>query len=58
MSDEHAVSRRASLRTLGAAGAAVVFGGTVSAQNEAAGKDAHAANVVDVAASRMLNGHS
>ena len=62
MSDERSVSRRATLKGLGAMGAVAVLGGPVAAQAPAtqkpAGQDKPAGNVVDVAVSRMTKGHS
>ncbi len=66
MSEPRAVSRRASLRRLSAAGAAIVLG-SAGASSAGQGQDPKpptgtqgkaAANVVDVAADRMANGHS
>ncbi len=52
MTDTHRVSRRDTLKGLGAVGAAVVLGGaTVGAKQQPA-------DVVEVAASRMLKEHS
>ncbi len=64
MSDEHSVSRRASLKTLGATGALLALGGTEAASRQGAGKpaastqDTPAVNVVDVATGRFAKGHS
>ncbi len=65
MSEEHSMSRRASLKSLGAMGGAMVFGAARvgSAQSEAkpatnGDKDKQAENVVDVAVDRMSKGHS
>ncbi len=65
MSEEHSMSRRASLKSLGAMGGAMVFGAARvgSAQSEArpatkGGEDKQAVNVVDVAVDRMSKGHS
>jgi hypothetical protein len=64
MSEGHSVSRRASLKSLGVIGAAVVFGGAASAQVPAESKPAGSAkdkppvNVVDLAADRFAKGHS
>ena len=63
MSEEHRVSRRASLKSLGAAGAVLVLGGRTAARQAepkpAAGAEAkQAANVVDVATGRFMKGHS
>lgn len=64
MSDEHAVSRRASLKSLGAMGAVMVFGGAAAAQAPGQPKPARsdqgkpAVNVVDLAVDRMTKGHS
>ncbi len=64
MSEEHCVSRRASLKSLGAIGAAIVLGGPAAGQApgepKPAGSDQgkQAVNVVDVAADRFAKGHS
>jgi hypothetical protein len=64
MSEHHSVSRRASLKTLGAVGAALAFGGRVGAQSPmppepaAANARKQAANVVDVAFDRFSKAHS
>ncbi len=65
MSKEHSMSRRASLKSLGAMGAAMVFGAARigSAQSEVkpatkGDKDKQAVNVADVAVERMSRGHS
>ncbi len=64
MRDEHGVSRRESLISLGAIGAAMAFGGAAAAQSPGdakpaqGDKDKPAANVVDVAVGRMAKGHS
>ena len=59
MSDGHAVSRRQSLKELGAVGAAFALGGVapLEAQNPP-DKEKPSTGVVDVAADRMLKGHS
>ena len=64
MSEEHSVSRRVSLKRLGAVGAAMVLGGAAAtpppAQREPAktDKDKPAANAVDLALARFGKGHS
>ncbi len=62
MSDEHSVSRRATLKGLGAMGAVIALGGGAAAQApgepKPAGKDKQAATVVDVATARFAKGHS
>lgn len=64
MSEEHAVSRRASLKSLGAVGAALVLGGPAAAaapQGEpkaASTQDKQPTSVVDVASGRFMKGHS
>jgi hypothetical protein len=64
MSGEHRVSRRASLRSLGAASAAVVLGGVSptaqqpAANSVAGGPGASLPNVVDLAVARFGKGHS
>ncbi len=64
MHDEHRVSRRASLKGLGAMGAAMVLGGPASAQVPSDAKPAKATqdkpaiNVVDLAADRFAKGHA
>ncbi len=65
MSEEHSMSRRASLKSLGAMGGAMAFGAARvgSAQSEAkpatkGDKDKQAVNVVDVAVDRMSKGHT
>ncbi len=65
MSEEHSMSRRASLKGIGAIGAAMVLGAAPVdlAQSEAkpatkGEKDKQAVNVVDVAADRMSKGYS
>lgn len=64
MSEEHAVSRRASLKSLGTAGAVLVLGGPVAAVAQgdpkaaASTQGAQPANVVDVATGRFMKGHS
>ncbi len=64
MSEEHSgVSRRATLKSLGAAGAVLVLGGTAVAgqadpKPAPAGQDKPAANPVDVAVARFSKGHS
>lgn len=62
MSDEHSVSRRTSLKSFGAMGAAVVFGSAMPPQagRKPAGtdNDVQAANVADLAVGRMAKGHS
>ena len=52
MVNEHPVSRRDTLKTLGAVGAAVVLGGTMPAAEQPP------VDVVELAASRMLKEHS
>ncbi len=64
MKSEHAVSRRATLKGLGAVGAAIALGGPVAAQAPAGakpaggGQDKQATSPVDVAAERFAKGHS
>ncbi len=72
MSEEHTVSRRASLKSLGVMGAAAVLGPAVAAQTPVEPKPVQSdqpkqpandqakqpINVVDVAADRFVKGHS
>lgn len=63
MSDEHRVSRRASLKGLGAMGAAMALGGVAAAQAPAGAKPSGSEekpvlNVIDVAADRFAKGHA
>ncbi len=65
MSEEHSgVSRRATLKSLGAAGAVLVLGGTAADARQAEPKpsagsqDKASANPVDVALARFSKGHS
>ncbi len=64
MRQEHSISRRASLKSLGAVGAAVVLGGPAVAAAQSELKSAGSAqekgpvNVVDVATDRFTKGHS
>ena len=64
MSEVHAVSRRASLKSLGAVGAVLVLGGPRAGAPQADPKpagstqDKQPASVVDVAAGRFVKGHS
>ncbi len=62
MSEEHGVSRRESLKSLGTMGAVIALGGVAAAQSPAAPKPAAGAgqsvDVVEVAAGRMAKGHS
>ncbi len=63
MSEEHRVSRRASLKGLGAMGAVVALGGVAAAQSAAQPKPAGSQdkampNVADVAAERFTKGHA
>ncbi len=63
MNDEHAVSRRASLKILGATGAAMALGGVAAAQSPVdgtapAGQDKPATNAVDLAVDRFSKGHA
>jgi hypothetical protein len=64
MSDEHRVSRRASLKGLGVLGVAVALGASSAAQSpaeprRAAGdQDKPGANPVDLAVDRFSKGHS
>ena len=64
MRDEHSVSRRASLRGLGAMGAVIVLGGASAAQTPAQPKPTKSdqekpvANPVDLATDRFAKGHS
>ena len=60
MNEEHSVSRRESLKTLGAAAAAVALAAPAAAVAQAvnAKDQAKPANVVDVAVERFTKGHS
>ena len=64
MSDEHCVSRRASLKSLGAMGAVMALGGPAAASPQADPKPVKGdqakppVNVVDVATGRFAKGHS
>ncbi len=64
MSQEHSVSRRASLKSLGAVGAVLALGGPAAAARQATPKpaggtqDKQTVNVVDVATGRFMKGHS
>jgi|PlaIllAssembly_1097288.scaffolds.fasta_scaffold984826_1 hypothetical protein len=64
MNREHGVSRRASLKGLGAMGAAIALGGAVPAQAQAELKPARnnqdklPASVADLAVARFGKGHS
>ena len=64
MSEEHSVSRRASLTSLGAVGALLVLGGPAAAAPQAGPKpaagnqDKQPVDVVEVAAGRFMKGHS
>ncbi len=61
MSDEHSVSRRASLKGLGAIGAAVALGGIAAAQgpsNPAGVPEKPASNPIDVSVERFTKGHA
>ncbi len=63
MNDDHGVSRRASLKVLGATGAAMALGGVAAAQSPvdakaSAGQDKPATNVVDLAVDRFSKGHA
>ena len=64
MSEERCVSRRASLKSLGAMGAVMVVGGAAAASPQAEPKpagseqDKKPLNVVDLAVERMAKGHS
>ncbi len=63
MSEEHGVSRRASLKTLGALGAAVAFCGAdrsaaASPRPVSGGQDKLAADPVGVASARFMKGHN
>lgn len=64
MSRDLCLSRRASLKSLGTMGAAVLLGAPAAAQRPAdpkpaaADKDKQPVNVVEVAAGRMAKGHS
>ena len=64
MSQQDSVSRRASLKSLGAVGAALVLGGPVEAARQAEPRPAggtqekQTVNVVDVATGRFTKGHS
>lgn len=53
MSDQHAVSRRATLKTLGTMGAAIALGVPASAD-----EGTRAVPVADLAVGRMAKGHS
>ncbi len=58
---QETVSRRGSLKTLGAAGAALVLGGPAAAASQAqpaGGPDRQPTNVVDVATGRFAKGYS
>lgn len=64
MSQEHSVSRRASLKSLGAAGAMLVLGRPAAEARQAGpgpadgSRGRQTANVVDVAIGRFTKGHS
>lgn len=64
MSQEHSVSRRASLKGLGAVGAVFVLGGPAAAARQAkpipsgGTQGKQTVNVVDVATGRFMKGHS
>lgn len=64
MSDRHVVSRRASLKSLGTVGAALVLGGPAAAARQgepkaaASTQDKQPTSVVDVATGRFVKGHS
>ena len=64
MSQEHLVSRRASLKSLGVAGAALAIGGPAIAAQQTeskptgSGQDKQTLSVVDVATDRFMKGHS
>ncbi len=62
MNDEHSFSRRASLKALGAAGAALALGGAAGAQTPDSptvpSGPLDKQTVVDVAVGRMAKGHS
>jgi hypothetical protein len=63
MSEEHSVSRRASLKSLGAMGAAIVLGGGVAAtprqaEPKASDQGKSVVNVADLAVARFGKGHS
>ncbi len=63
MSQEHSVSRRASLRSLGVAGAALVLGGPAASgraehRSAANDQDKPPVDAVDVATNRFVKGHS
>ncbi len=64
MRDEHSVSRRATLKSLGAMGAVIVLGGASAAQSPAPPKETKsdqskpAGSPVDVATDRFSKGHS
>jgi len=64
MSEEHSVSRRTSLKSLGAMGAGIVFAGAAAIPRQAEPKPARsdqgkqAVNVVDLAVDRFGKGHS
>jgi hypothetical protein len=64
MSDEHSVSRRVSLKSIGAIGAVLVVGKAAAIAGQADPKpagnkqDKPVANVVDLASSRFMKGHS
>ncbi len=59
MSDRHSVSRRQSLKEIGAMGAALALGGVRPLEAQTPGdQEKPSTSVVDVAADRMLKGHS
>ncbi len=64
MNNEHPVSRRATLKSLGAVGATIVLGGAATAAHQADPKtarsdqDKNLANAADVAVERFGKGHS
>ncbi len=63
MSDEQCVTRRASLKTLGAMGAVMALGGVAAAQKPepptpAGAQDKPAPNVVQIAVDRFTKGHA
>jgi hypothetical protein len=64
MSQESSVSRRASLKSLGAVGASIALGGPAAAMRQAeprpapAGQEKPRVDIVDVATGRFAKGHS
>ncbi len=58
MSEDHSVSRRTTLKSLGVAGAAVVLGGATETEPKPSAQGETRLPVVDLAAERMTKGHS